>query len=55
MGNLGLISAVAIGAVVSLSAPVLVWALVATGLREVARRNARTENQSTVKPRRADA
>jgi hypothetical protein len=55
MGNLSLIGAVGIGAVVTLAAPVLVWALVATGLRQVAGKNARTEQQPTVEQRKADA
>jgi hypothetical protein len=55
MGNLGLISALGIGVIVSLSAPVLVWALVVAGLRRVAKRNALAEPRSRVKPSKADA
>jgi tetrahydromethanopterin S-methyltransferase subunit C len=55
MEHLGLISGVSIGLVVSLSAPILVWALVVTGLREVAKKNACAEQQSTAKPRKAGA
>jgi len=55
MGNLALIGTVGIGAIVTLVAPVLVWALVATGLRQVANKNTRTEQQPSVDRRKADA
>ena len=55
MENVGLISAVGIGVIMSLSAPVLVWALVVAGLRRVAKENALAEGQSRVKPSKADA
>jgi hypothetical protein len=55
MENVGLISAVAIGVIVSLSAPILVWALVAAGLRRVAKDNALAERQSRVRSSEADA
>jgi hypothetical protein len=52
---MGLISATGIGVVVSLSAPVLVWALVAAGLHRVAKDNALAEPRSRVKSSKADA
>jgi hypothetical protein len=55
MENAGLISAVGIGMIVSLSALVLVWAVVAAGLRRVAKDNALAERQSRVQSSKADA
>lgn len=55
MENLGLFGAIGVGLVATLSAPILVWALVVSGLRQVAKKSARAEKQSAVKPRRADA
>jgi hypothetical protein len=40
MESVGWVAAVGIGTMVSLSAPVLVWALVVAGLRRVAKENA---------------
>ncbi len=55
MENLGLIGAVGVGVVVALAAPVLVWALVVTGLRQVARENAHSERRRDMQPGKVDA
>lgn len=55
MGDLALIGAVGIGAIVTLVAPVLVWALVATGLQQVANTNTRTKQQPSADRRKAHA
>jgi hypothetical protein len=54
MEDFGLISAVSVGAAVALAAPVLVWALAVSGLRQVAKRNARSERQRDIQPGKAD-
>jgi hypothetical protein len=55
MENVGLVGAVAIGTIVSLSAPVLVWALVVAGLHRVAKENSPAERQSRVRSNKAGA
>lgn len=52
--EIGVISAMGIGAIVVLAAPVLVWALVVTGLRQVTK-NARNERQRDMQPGKVDA
>jgi len=54
MENPGLIGAVGIGVIVALAAPVLVWALVVTGLRQVAKENAHSERQREMQPGKID-
>ena len=49
MASVGLVAAVGIGAIVTLSAPVLVWALVVAGLVRVAKENALADRQSRLK------
>ena len=55
MENVAVAVAIGLGVIVSLSAPVLVWAMVVAGLRRVAKENAPAERQSRVKLSNADA
>jgi hypothetical protein len=55
MESVGLVVAVGIGTTVSLSAPVLVWALVVAGLRRAAKENAPAERQSRLRSSKAGA
>jgi hypothetical protein len=55
MGNLGVVAAVGIGVIVSLSAPVLVWAMVVAGLRRSIRANAPAERESKLRSSKAGA
>lgn len=55
MASVGLIGATAIGAVVALAGPILVWALVVTGLREVRSDKARSRRRQMMQPDKLDA
>ena len=55
MVSVGLVAAVGIGTVVSLSAPALVWALVVAGLRRVAKENSLADRRSGLRSSKAGA
>lgn len=55
MERVGLVAAVGIGTIVSLAPPVLVWALVVAGLRQVAKENAPADRQSRTRSSKAGA
>lgn len=55
MENVGLIGAVGIGVVVALTPPVLVWAVVVKGLRQVTDKRAHNQRHNDVQPGTADA
>ncbi|MGD2103657.1 MAG: hypothetical protein PVJ55_00895 [Anaerolineae bacterium] len=55
MANVEMISAMVIGVVVALAAPVLIWALVVTGVRQVTKKNSRGARQNDVQASKAEA
>lgn len=55
MGTLGMIGAVAVGVAATLAAPVMVWALVISGLGQVTKKDARRERQTDLETRRVEA